>query len=99
MSSVLDSTTKISEYIGECRELGIAVLPPDVNQSDDQFTVTDEGIRFGLGAVKNIGMGFVANLMRERQENGPFAAIEDIMNVQGIKEGTFAKIKDEIVVG
>ena len=77
MTSVLDSTSKISEYIAECRELGIAVLPPDVNQSDDQFTVTDEGIRFGLGAVKNIGMGFVANLMRERQENGPFTSLED----------------------
>lgn len=65
---MLDSTTKISEYIAECRELGIAVLPPDVNQSDDQFTVTEEGLRFGLGAVKNIGMGFVANLMKERGE-------------------------------
>ena len=77
MTSVLDSTTKISEYIAECRELGIAVLPPDVNQSDDQFTVTEEGIRFGLGAVKNIGMGFVANLMKERENGGPFTSLED----------------------
>ncbi len=77
MTSVLDSTTKISEYIAECRELGIAVLPPDVNQSNDQFTVTDEGIRFGLGAVKNIGMGFVANLMEERNSGGPFSSLEN----------------------
>ena len=77
MTSVLDSTTKISEYIAECRELGIAVLPPDVNQSDDQFTVTEEGIRFGLGAVKNIGIGFVANLMKERENGGPFTSLED----------------------
>lgn len=77
MTSVLDSTTKISEYITECREMGIAVLPPDVNQSDDQFTVTPEGIRFGLGAIKNIGMGFVANLMKERDHSGPFTSLED----------------------
>lgn len=77
MTSVLDSTTKISEYIAECKEIGIAVLPPDVNQSDDQFTVTEEGIRFGLGAVKNIGVGFVKNLMQERAENGKFTSLED----------------------
>ena len=77
MTSVLDNTTKVSEYIAECKELGIAVLPPDVNESDDQFTVTEEGIRFGLGAVKNIGMGFVRSLMEERQRNGKFTSLED----------------------
>ena len=77
MTSVLDSTTKISEYIAECKELGIALLPPDVNESDDQFTVTDQGIRFGLGAVKNIGMGFVRQLMEERQRGGAFTSLED----------------------
>ena len=77
MTSVLDSTTKISEYIAECKELGIALLPPDVNESDDQFTVTEQGIRFGLGAVKNIGMGFVRQLMQERQQGGNFTSLED----------------------
>lgn len=77
MTSVLDSTTKISEYIAECKELGIALLPPDVNQSDDQFTVVEEGIRFGLGAVKNIGVGFVQNLMEERKTGGPFISLEN----------------------
>ena len=77
MTSVLDNTTKISEYIAECKELGIALLPPDVNESDDQFTVTAAGIRFGLGAVKNIGMGFVRQLMRERAGGGHFASLED----------------------
>ena len=77
MTSVLDSTAKISEYIAECKELGIAVLPPDVNQSEDQFTVTDGGIRFGLGAVKNIGVGFVRSLMQERESGGKFTSLED----------------------
>jgi DNA polymerase-3 subunit alpha len=77
MTSVLDSTTKISEYIGECKELGIPLLPPDVNESDDQFTVTEAGIRFGLGAVKNIGTGFVKSLMQERTDRGRFTSLED----------------------
>jgi DNA polymerase-3 subunit alpha len=77
MTSVLDSTTKISEYIGECKELGIPLLPPDVNESNDQFTVTEAGIRFGLGAVKNIGTGFVKSLMQERADHGKFTSLED----------------------
>jgi DNA polymerase-3 subunit alpha len=77
MTSVLDSTTKISEYIGECKELGIPLLPPDVNESDDQFTVTEAGIRFGLGAVKSIGTGFVKSLMQERSDHGKFISLED----------------------
>lgn len=77
MTSVLDSTTKISEYITECKELGIALLPPDVNESDDQFAVNEKGIRFGLGAVKNIGTGFVKQLMEERQRGGLYTSLED----------------------
>ncbi len=77
MTSVLDSTTKISEYIAECKELNIAVLPPDVNESDDQFAVSEKGIRFGLGAVKNIGTGFVKKLMEERENHGPYMSLED----------------------
>ena len=77
MTSVLDNTTKISEYIAECKELNIALLPPDVNTSDDQFTVGETGIRFGLGAIKNIGMGFVKKLMEERERSGPYLSLED----------------------
>ncbi len=77
MTSVLDNTTKISEYIAECRELNIALLPPDVNTSEDQFTVCEAGIRFGLAAVKSIGMGFVKKLMEEREKNGPYQSLED----------------------
>ncbi len=77
MTSVLDNTAKISEYISECRELGIALLPPDINASDDQFAVSETGIRFGLGAVKNVGTGFVQKLMQERSSGGAFASLED----------------------
>ena len=77
MTSVLDSSAKISEYMGECKQMGIAVLPPDVNESDDDFTVVPEGIRFGLAAVKNIGRGFIQKVMAERAENGRFTDLED----------------------
>ncbi len=77
MTSVIDSTVKINEYIAECKNLGISVLPPDVNESDDGFTVSGDYIRFGLVAVKNIGRGFIKSLMAERAENGPFKSMGD----------------------
>ena len=67
LSSVLDSSDKVGEYFNECRECGIKLLPPDVNHSADRFTVEPEGIRFGLVAIKNIGRGLIARLMRERE--------------------------------
>ena len=57
MTSVLDSAPKISGYITECKEMGIPVLPPDINSSYDHFTVEGDAIRFGMGAVKNVGHG------------------------------------------
>ena len=77
LTSVLDNSDKVAEYIAECRECGIALLPPDVNRSYDGFTVEEGGIRFGLVAIKNIGRGFIQALVRERDKNGPFAAFQD----------------------
>ena len=59
LTSVLDNSDKVSEYIAECRNCGITLLPPDVNRSHDGFTVEEDGIRFGLVAIKNIGRGFI----------------------------------------
>ena len=84
MTSVLDNSVKISGYIAECRDLGIAVLPPDINESEDFFTVVDKGIRFGLAAVKNIGRGFIQKVSQERKERGLFADMEDFCRrIQG----------------
>jgi DNA polymerase-3 subunit alpha len=77
LSSVLDSPEKIAEYTEECKELGVQLLPPDVNESDDMFTVVGDNIRYGLVAVKNIGRGFIRDLMNERAENGPFRDFEE----------------------
>ena len=77
LTSVLDNSDKVAEYIAECRECGIALLPPDVNRSYDGFTVEEGGIRFGLVAIKNIGRGFIQTLVRERDKSGPFASFQD----------------------
>lgn len=72
MTSVLDSTAKLMEYIEECARLEIPVLPPDINQSDMVFTVTPEGIRFGLLAIKNMGRSVIEDILKEREGDGPF---------------------------
>jgi DNA polymerase-3 subunit alpha len=77
LSSVLDNSTKISEYIADCRENGIRLLPPDINESEDGFTVSGMNIRFGLAAVKNIGRSFIRSVSQERRENGLFTSFDD----------------------
>ena len=77
LSSVLDNSTKIAEYIAECREMGIKLLPPDVNESFADFSVSGNDIRFGLVAIKSIGRGFINELISRREEDGPFRSLED----------------------
>ena len=77
LTSVLDNSDKVSGYIGECRECGIALLPPDINRSADRFTVEEGGIRFGLVAIKNIGRGFIQAVVRQRQQDGDFTSFQD----------------------
>ena len=77
LTSVLDSSEKVAEYIAECKSCGISLLPPDVNQSGADFTAMEEGIRFGLAAVKGVGRGFALQLIAEREENGPFVSLSD----------------------
>ncbi|WP_458861710.1 DNA polymerase III subunit alpha [Acidaminobacterium chupaoyuni] len=80
LTSILDDTAKVSEYIQECREMGIRVLTPDINESEADFTVSGGNIRFGLAAVKNVGRAFVAALLRQRQMGGRFRDFEDFCN-------------------
>ena len=83
MTSVLDSATKISGYIAECRDMDIPVLPPDINHSVDHFSVEGDAIRFGLGAVKNIGRGLIRSMAARREEGGPFKSMEDFFQRMG----------------
>ncbi len=76
LTSVLDNSDKVAGYINECRDCGIALLPPDINRSSDCFTVEEGGIRFGLVAIKNIGRGFIQAVMAERAR-APFTSLTD----------------------
>ncbi len=78
--SSIDDQDKINHYIENCREMGIDRLPPDVNKSDDTFTVEGNGIRFGLSAVKNVGRGLMVKLVRERELNGKFKSFSDFID-------------------
>lgn len=67
LSSVLDSSDKVANYTNECNRIGIKVLPPNVNESAESFTVSDGNIRFGLLAIKNLGRNFIKNIIAERR--------------------------------
>lgn len=78
LTSVSGNTEKIAEYIQECRELGIVVMPPDINESDADFTpLPDNHVRFGLGAIKNVGSGTVQAILAARRAGGPFQSFVD----------------------
>ena len=77
LTSVLDSSTKVAEYIAECKEWGIDLLPPDINESEADFTVSEKGIRFGLVALKGVGRNVINGLLEEREKRGPFRDFMD----------------------
>lgn len=77
LTSVLDNTDKVAEYIDECEHLGIQVLPPHVNESQAGFTVSGDAIRFGLLAVKGVGKQLISLLVQTREQDGPFTSFGD----------------------
>ena len=77
LTSVRDNADKVAVYIEDCRRQGIEVLPPDVNESRESFTVAGNKIRFGLAAVKNVGLGAVESIIRTRNAGGPFSGYVD----------------------
>lgn len=77
LTSILDNTAKVTEYIGECHKLGIEVLPPDINKSYSDFGVENGKIRFSLLALKNVGRNVIKNLVEERTQNGAFTSLYD----------------------
>ncbi|MFL2434237.1 MAG: DNA polymerase III subunit alpha [Vicinamibacterales bacterium] len=72
------NTDKLSQYLSECRSLNLVVLPPDVNQSELRFTVTENGIRFGLAGVKNVGEGAIRSIIQTRTEMGSVRSLNQL---------------------
>ncbi len=77
LTSVLDNTDKVIEYIAECNNLHIKVLPPDINISYNGFTVDGDSIRFGLLAIKSVGRNLISSIISQRSQNGPFKSFLD----------------------
>ena len=77
LNSFLGNLDKIPDYIEECRRLNISILKPDINRSYTKFTVDNEGIRFGLGSIKNVGTSAVDEIVKERTSNGEFKNFAD----------------------
>lgn len=69
MTSIMGNSDKVVEYIRECNAIGIPVNPPDINKSFSKFSVEGDSIRFGLAAVKNVGVNIIENIVKEREEN------------------------------
>ncbi|TWE13228.1 DNA polymerase III subunit alpha [Rudaeicoccus suwonensis] len=83
LTSVGDDKTKMATYLADTRKLGIRVLPPAVNESVADFTAVGEDIRFGLGAVRNVGSNVVDAIVRAREDKGGFASFEDFLRKGG----------------
>ncbi len=77
LTSEVDTTDKIVKYIAECRDMGIEVLPPDVNESWRDFTIVEDRIRFGLAAIKNVGAGSIESILAEREKAGAYRSLLD----------------------
>ncbi len=86
MTSVMDNTTKISEYILSCRQMGIGILPPDINEGESGFTVSGDSIRYGLSAIKSVGRSVVDAIVNERHAAGPFRSMDDFVERMSNKE-------------
>jgi len=81
LSSDMDNTDKVDEFIHECRDLGLEVLPPDINRSHHAFTSIDDGtILYGLGALKGVGHAAIDSIEKDRDANGPFSDLSDFCN-------------------
>ncbi|MGZ3580102.1 MAG: DNA polymerase III subunit alpha [Syntrophales bacterium] len=77
LTSEKDNRDKIIKYINSCKDMGINVLPPDINESQSDFSVTGEHIRFGLAAVKNVGTGAIDSIISVREKEGKFTTFDD----------------------
>ena len=99
MTSVIDNSTKVSEYIQVCRSMGIQVLPPDINCGDGPFTVDGGSIRYGMYAIKSVGRPVIDFIRQERQERGPFKTLEDFITRVNGREVNKRTIENLIKAG
>ena len=99
MTSCIENPSKVSEYILNCRQMGIRILPPDINRSVGNFSVEPEGIRYGLSAVKGIGKPVMDAIVEERNRGGEFISLKDFCQRLSGKEVNKRTIENFIKAG
>ena len=99
MTSVIDNSTKVSEYILVCRQMGIQILAPDINESVGVFSVSDGAIRYGLNAIKSVGKPVIEELIREREAGGTFKDLADFIDRTSGKEVNKRTVENFIKAG
>ncbi len=99
MTSVLDSSSKVSEYIYSTRQMGIKILPPDINKGEGHFSVDNGSIRYGLAAIKSVGRPVIQAIVEERRERGPYKNLKDFMERLSGKETNKRTIENFIKAG
>lgn len=99
ITSVMDRPTKVSEYIMECRQMNIKLLPPDINEGEMGFSVSGGNIRYGLSAIKNVGHNQIQALIEERRLGGPFQSLTDFIERMYDKEMNKRSIENFIKAG
>ena len=98
MTSVIDNSSKVSEYILTCRQMGISILAPDINESEGVFSVSEDGIRYGLSAIKSVGRPVIEGVLKERK-NGPFCDLSAFIERMSGKDINKRTIENLIKAG
>ncbi len=99
ITGFMDETEKVNLYVEKCLKLGIKLLPPDINKSRSAFSVENGNIRFGLGSVKNVGLGFMDKVVKEREEGGAYASFKDFAKRMSGKDLNKRAVEGIIRVG
>ena len=99
MTSVMQNSGKVSEYILSCRKMGISVLPPSVNEGEGAFSVSDDAIRYGLSAIKGVSHNCIDKLCQERKEHGKFTNFKDFLTRMSDKDLNKRMVENFIKAG
>ena len=99
MTSVIDNSGKVSEYIMTCKSMGIEILPPDINEGESGFSVSGNQIRYALTAIKSVGRPVIDAVVQERKERGPYANLKDFITRVADKDVNKRAIENFIKAG
>ena len=97
MTSVIENPSKVAEYIYACRQMGIEILPPDINRGYAQFSVDEGKIRYGLAAIKSIGRPIIREIVAEREMFGEYKNLEDFIHRMFVKDNMNKRVVENLI--